>query len=103
QRRHAGDGRADASQARYPPGHADSTAGGECAAFVVARLGPGLDTRAAHRGVSPPPAQIAPAGEATPAGEGRFLVSITSQPTEAEAQSSFRSMQQKHPDQLGSR
>jgi hypothetical protein len=49
------------------------------------------------------PAPIAPASEAAPAGEGRFLVSITSQPTEAEAQSSFRSMQQKHPDQLGSR
>jgi hypothetical protein len=56
------------------------------------------------RVASTTPAPIAPAGEAAPpAGEGRFLVSITSQPTEAEAQSSFRSMQQKHPDQLGSR
>lgn len=55
------------------------------------------------RMASTAPTQIAPAGEAAPAGEGRFLVSITSQPTEAEAQASFRSMQHKHPDQLGSR
>ncbi len=46
--------------------------------------------------------QAAPADTA-PAGEGRFLVSITSQPSESEAQSSFRAMQRKYPDQLGSR
>ena len=34
---------------------------------------------------------------------GRFLVSITSQPSESEAQASFRAMQKKYPDQLGSR
>ena len=34
---------------------------------------------------------------------GRFLVSILSQPSEAEAQAAFRAMQRKHPDQLSSR
>ena len=48
------------------------------------------------------PTQAVPA-DAAPAPEGRFLVSITSQPSEAEAQSSFRAMQRKYPDQLGSR
>jgi hypothetical protein len=48
------------------------------------------------------PTQVEPAEQA-PAGEGRFLVSVTSQPTEAEAQSSYRAMQRKYPDQLGSR
>jgi hypothetical protein len=48
------------------------------------------------------PTQVEPA-ESVPATEGRFLVSVTSQPTEAEAQSSFRAMQRKYPDQLGSR
>jgi SPOR domain len=50
------------------------------------------------------PTQTAPAaGDAPAAAEGRFLVSITSQPSESEAQSSFRAMQKKYPDQLGSR
>jgi hypothetical protein len=49
------------------------------------------------------PTQIAPSSESAPAAEGRFLVSITSQASEAEAQASFRSMQRKYPDQLGSR
>jgi hypothetical protein len=51
--------------------------------------------------LQPPPG--APGTDATPAAEGRFLVSITSQPTEAEAHSAFRSMQKKYPDQLSSR
>jgi SPOR domain len=51
--------------------------------------------------LQPPPG--APGTGAVPASEGKFLVSITSQPTEAEAQAAFRSMQQKHPDQLSSR
>jgi hypothetical protein len=55
------------------------------------------------RMASTAPTQIAPSTEAAPAGEGHFLVSITSQPTEAEAQESFRAMQRKHPDQLASR
>jgi SPOR domain len=54
------------------------------------------------RMASTTPTQIAPAEQA-PAAEGRFLVSVTSQPTEAEAQSSYRAMQRKYPDQLGSR
>jgi hypothetical protein len=44
-----------------------------------------------------------PPNDAAPAAEGRFLVSVSSQPTEAEAQASFRAMQKKYPDQLGSR
>jgi hypothetical protein len=51
--------------------------------------------------LQPPPG--APGSDAAPAAEGRFLVSITSQPTEAEAQAAFRSMQKKYPDQIGSR
>jgi hypothetical protein len=50
--------------------------------------------------LQPPPG--ASGSDAAPPAEGRFLVSITSQPTEAEAQAAFRSMQKKHPDQLGS-
>jgi hypothetical protein len=50
--------------------------------------------------LQPPPG--APGTGAVPAAEGRFLVSITSQPTEAEAQAAFRSMQKKHPEQLSS-
>jgi hypothetical protein len=53
------------------------------------------------RMASTTPTQIAPSSES--AGEGRFLVSVTSQATEAEAQASFRAMQRKYPDQLGSR
>jgi SPOR domain len=48
------------------------------------------------------PTQVEPSEQA-PAADGRFLVSVTSQPTEAEAQSSYRAMQRKYPDQLGSR
>jgi hypothetical protein len=51
--------------------------------------------------LEPPPG--APGTGAVQATEGRFLVSIASQPTEAEAQSVFRSMQKKYPDQLSSR
>jgi len=50
--------------------------------------------------LQPPPG--APGTGAVPASEGRFLVSITSQPTEAEAQAAFRSMQKKYPEQLSS-
>jgi len=49
------------------------------------------------------PTQAAPADAAPAAEGGRFLVSITSQPSESEAQASFRAMQKKYPDQLGSR
>jgi hypothetical protein len=45
----------------------------------------------------------APGSDAAPAAEGRFLVSIASQPTEAEAEAVFRAMQKKYPDQLSSR
>ena len=50
--------------------------------------------------LQPPPG--APGTGAVQATEGKFLVSITSQPTEAEAQAAFRSMQKKYPDQLSS-
>jgi hypothetical protein len=48
------------------------------------------------------PTGAAPAGDAAPAAEGRFLVQLSSQPSEGEAQASFRSLQKKFPDQLGS-
>ena len=44
-----------------------------------------------------------PGSDSAPAAEGKFLVSIASQPTEAEAQAVFRAMQKKYPDQLSSR
>jgi len=50
--------------------------------------------------LQPPPG--APGTGAVQATEGRFLVSITSQPTEAEAEAAFRAMQKKHPEQLSS-
>src|SRR6185437_15834699 len=46
------------------------------------------------------PTQLAPNDQAS-AGEGRFLVSVSSQASEADAQTSFRSLQKKYPDQLG--
>jgi hypothetical protein len=51
--------------------------------------------------LEPPPG--APGTGAVQATEGRFLVSIASQPSEAEAQAVFRAMQKKYPDQLSSR
>jgi hypothetical protein len=49
------------------------------------------------------PTQTAPPpSDAAPAAEGRFLVQISSQTTEAEAHASFRSLQKKYPDQLAS-
>jgi hypothetical protein len=48
------------------------------------------------------PAQIAPAAESGAASEGHFLVQISSQKTEADAQSSYRALQRKFPDALGS-
>jgi hypothetical protein len=65
----------DAAQAAAPPAH-------------VAAL-------------QPPPG--APSSEAVPAGEGRFLVQVSSQKTEADAQASYRALQKKFPDMLGSR
>jgi hypothetical protein len=55
------------------------------------------------RVASTTPTQTAPTDAAPAAEGGRFLVSITSQPSESEAQASFRAMQKKYPDQLGSR
>ena len=46
------------------------------------------------------PAQIAPS--AAPAAGSSYLVSITSQPSEAESQAAYRSMQSKYPSVLGS-
>jgi hypothetical protein len=40
--------------------------------------------------------------DATPAAEGRFMVQVSSQRTEADAQASFRALQKKFPDALGS-
>jgi len=51
--------------------------------------------------LEPPPG--APGTGAVQTTEGRFLVSIASQPTEAEAHAVFRAMQKKYPDQLSSR
>ena len=47
------------------------------------------------------PAQIAPAAPA--AGGGNFLVQISSQRSEADAQASFKALQGKFPSVLGSR
>jgi hypothetical protein len=54
------------------------------------------------RSAAAAPTQAAPA-DAAPAAEGRFLVQISSQKTEADAQASYRAAQKKYPDQLGSR
>jgi hypothetical protein len=48
------------------------------------------------------PTAATPASDSAPAAEGRFLVQLSSQPSEGEAQASFRSLQKKFPDQLGS-
>jgi hypothetical protein len=51
--------------------------------------------------LQPPPG--APSNDAAPAGEGRFLVQVSSQKTEADAQASYRALQKKFPDVLGTR
>ena len=50
------------------------------------------------------PTQVAPAAPSTPsaAASGSYLVSVTSQPSEAEAQASYRALQGKYPSVLGS-
>ena len=48
------------------------------------------------------PTQVAPSGESAPPSEGHFLVQVSSQKTEAEAQASYRALQRKFPDALGS-
>ncbi|MBV8926871.1 MAG: SPOR domain-containing protein [Bradyrhizobium sp.] len=48
------------------------------------------------------PAQIAPSSDSGSAGEGRFLVQVSSQKTESDAQASYRALQRKFPDALGS-
>ena len=51
------------------------------------------------------PVQAAPSAPATPsaaASSGNYLVSVTSQPSEAEAQASYRALQSKYPGVLGS-
>jgi hypothetical protein len=50
------------------------------------------------------PVQAAPSAPSTPsaAGSGSYLVSVTSQPSEADAQNSYRALQGKYPSVLGS-
>jgi hypothetical protein len=50
------------------------------------------------------PTQIVPSAPSTPsaAGSGSYLVSVTSQPSEADAQASYRALQGKYPSVLGS-
>src|SRR5581483_4884977 len=55
------------------------------------------------RMASTTPAQIAPSSDAAPAGEGRFLVQVSSQKSEADAHASYRALQGKYGSVLGSR
>jgi hypothetical protein len=48
------------------------------------------------------PTATAPASDAAPAAEGRFLVQLSSQKSEADAQAAYRALQKKYPDALGS-
>jgi hypothetical protein len=48
------------------------------------------------------PAQTAPAAASAGAASGGYLVSVSSQQSEADAQSSYRTLQNKFPTQLGS-
>lgn len=72
-------------------------------------LAPQADASAAPQ--SPPvrmaatnPTQVAPSAPSTPsaAGSGSYLVSVTSQPSEGDAQASYRALQNKYPSVLGS-
>jgi len=72
-------------------------------------LAPQSDTPAAAeppvRVAATNPTQVAPGAPATPtaaAASGSYLVSVTSQPSEAEAQASYRALQNKYPSVLGS-
>lgn len=91
-----------------PARSASAAPRGAPAAAANAPLSLAPDAQASARAAEPrhvatlqPPPGATGTG-AVPANEGRFLVSILSQPTEAEAQAAFRSMQKKHPEQLGS-
>ena len=48
------------------------------------------------------PTQAAPGSDAAPAAESRFLVQLSSQKSEADAQAAYRALQRKYPDALGS-
>lgn len=65
-----------------------------------AALPPAAEPRTRTAAVAP--TQAAPT-DAAPGAEGHFLVQISSQKTEADAQASYRAAQRKYPDQLGSR
>ena len=63
---------------------------------------PAVITETQTRVAATNPAQIAPATPSSAAASGAYLVSITSQPSEADAQASYRALQNKYPSVLGS-
>jgi cell division septation protein DedD len=63
-----------------------------------------LNKPAANQTVSAAPAvPVAPAAQAAPVATGGYAVQVSSQRSEAEAQSSYRDLQAKYPDVLGGR
>jgi cell division protein FtsN len=86
---------------RSPPSAANASANGPLSLTPQATPpAPTADTRTHVAGVAPTnPVQAAPSG----GGGGGYLVQVSSQKNEADAQSSFRALQSKFPAVLGSR
>lgn len=85
------------------------TAAANANANAPLSLSPQADAPAAPepppvRMASTNPVQAAPSAPSTPsaAGSGSYLVSVTSQPSEADAHASYRALQSKYPSVLGS-
>jgi hypothetical protein len=63
---------------------------------------PAVVTETPTRVAAANPAQIVPAAPSSAGPGGSYLVSVTSQPSEADAQASYRALQNKYPSVLGS-
>ncbi|MGA2055551.1 MAG: SPOR domain-containing protein [Bradyrhizobium sp.] len=94
-----------AAPAKLPPRPAGTNARASAAnPNAPLSLSPQAESPAApepQRMASNAPTQVAPSVPSA-AGSGSYLVSITSQPSEAEAQASYRALQGKYPSVLGS-
>jgi hypothetical protein len=87
---------------RSPPSAANASANGPLSLTPQpTQPAPAVDTRTRVAGVAPAnPVQTAPSGGG---GGGGYLVQVSSQKNEADAQASFRALQSKFPAVLGSR
>jgi cell division septation protein DedD len=111
-----GDPRVASSNAAFPTGSTSARNANQKppdgdAPLSLAPQGPPPDSSTAHpklasttsRPVPPPPAAAPPPVSIPAAAAGSFFVQISAQKSEEDAQTTFRTMQAKYPDQLGGR